>query len=859
MKIYKLFFYFALWGGLSIALFVSVLYLRLPNINELRNIKYQEPLRIFTVDGALISQIGNVKRTPVAYEETPTDLINALISAEDSRFFQHIGLDPRGLARAVFQLITRSSTQTGGSTITMQVARNYYLTRDRTIMRKLNEILLAIKMERALSKQDIMSLYVNTIFLGYKSFGMAAAAKTYYNLELSELSLAQYAMLAALPKAPSKLNPVSNPKRAQERRDWILMRMAKLGYISRGQYLSAVEEEISGKPYDYATEVEGLYVSETARLAILNDPDKYGVNSDEMLTAGYKVYTSVDKKLQQYANVAVRSGLLAYDKRHGWRGAERQFEGLVQTEDFFAENPVYVESLKELATISSYDNSLEPSIVKQVGEQSIIVVLSSGDEINISWDGLSWAAPYISEEEIGDQPELASDIVSVGDMVRLSDNEEGEGFRISQIPRAEGALLAVNPNNGMIAAMVGGYHFQLTKYNRAVQARRQIGSAIKPFLYAAALSLGYNGADIFNDAPLVSGASGNFVWRPTNAGSRFLGYIPLREGLYRSRNLISVRLLRELGVNRVRSFMTKFGLPEKHLPNDLSLSLGSAELTLLEVTRAYGVLANGGYLVEPNFIDRIESADGKILYESAAIQTPKQEELSEECVICQNKELQEILSEEELAVLGCGRCSRKVADKFSEGGYDEDKITRVISPQEYYQINSILRDVVQRGTAIRAKDLGRLDLAGKTGTTQDFIDAWFVGYNPDLVAVSWVGFDSPSSLGPIEYGSIAALPIWKSFMKKALRSVPEKHFAVPEGLVATEISISSEGTTREFTEYINIEHINEYIERIKKSAVFVDYYYNFLDTENLDINPDISTESNITRNNEKRQEVQKLF
>ncbi|MCH9665028.1 MAG: transglycosylase domain-containing protein, partial [Gammaproteobacteria bacterium] len=527
----KALFYSFLWGGLSVALFVSVLYLRLPDINELRNIRYQQPLRILTADGALISQIGQIKRTPVPYEETPAHLINALLSAEDSRFFQHIGLDFRGLARAIFQLVTDSPTQTGGSTITMQVARNYYLTRDRTLMRKLNEILLAIKMERIINKEEILSLYVNTIFLGFKSYGMAAAANTYYDAELSELSLAQFAMLAALPKAPSGMNPISNPTRARERRDWILGRMAELGYISRADYLNAVDQDLTAKPYDYSTEVEGLFLSEAARLEILENPKKYNMTADDLYTGGYLVYTSADKDMQQYANEAVRNGLLAYDKRHGWRGAQKRFDHLGTLANFSEENPLYVEALAELATISSYDGSLEPAIVKQVNEQSIEVVLSSGETTLIEWKGLQWAAPYISDEEVGPRPKTAGELVAVGDLVRIAaDVYEPENgpreriMRLAQTPRAEGAILAVNPNNGLILAMVGGYHFQLSKYNRALQARRQIGSAIKPFLYAAALERGYNGADIFNDAPFVSKSSGNLVWRPSNSGDTFFGY-----------------------------------------------------------------------------------------------------------------------------------------------------------------------------------------------------------------------------------------------------------------------------------------------------------------------------------------------
>lgn len=828
--ILRVFFYTFLWGCLSVALFVSFLYLRLPDINELRDIKYQQPLRVLTADGALISQIGQIKRTPVAYEDIPPNLINALLSAEDARFFQHIGLDFQGLARAVLQLITDSPNQTGGSTITMQVARNYYLTRERTIMRKLNEILLAIKIERFINKEEILSLYINTIFLGFKSFGFASAAQTYYNKDLSDLTLEQYAMLAALPKAPSALNPVRNPVRARERRNWILMRMASLGYISRAQYLAAVEAELTGKPYDYATEVEGLFLAETARLQVLEDPEEYNVSKDELYTAGYRIYTSADKNMQEYANKAVRNGLLAYDKRHGWRGAEREFADITRTELYTEDNPAYVEALRELATISSYDNSLEPAIVKQVAEQSIVVVLSDGRERLIGWAGLSWAAPYINDDARGAPPQLAEEIVKVGDMIRIS-LDEGI-FRISQIPRPEGALLAVDPNSGLIKAMVGGYHFQLTKYNRAVQARRQIGSAIKPFLYAAALERGYNGADIFNDAPFVSRSSSNLVWRPSNAGDTFLGYIPMREGLYRSRNLVSVRLMQTLGVLSTRNFMEKFAFPSKHLPNDLSLALGSAELNLPEVVRAYSVFANGGYLVKPQLILKIEDAAGETIYEADIAEIEKVEYLSRICEVCSNKNLRTKFTEEEIELLQCQQCL--TTDLGDEEVLEKLSYRRIISPEVHYQIHSILKDVVARGTAVGAKDLGRNDIAGKTGTTQNFVDAWFVGYNPSLVAVSWVGFDKPSKLGPIEYGGIAALPIWKEFMRQALDGTSEKNFARPATLIEVNVTITNDRDRREFTEYVNVNHIEEYIERINKNSVYVDYDYNFLGTDYLE-------------------------
>ena len=792
--------------GLTLGLFVVVLFLRLPDVDELRDVRYQQPLRILTSEGELISQIGSIKRTPINFEDVPEPLISALLAAEDSRFFRHLGLDMRGLARAVLQLVTRSDTQTGASTITMQVARNYYLTRERTILRKLNEILMALKMERVLTKEEIFSLYINKIFLGFNSYGMAAAARTYYNRDLAELSIAQYAMLAALPKAPSALNPVSNPKRAKERRDWILSRMASLGYIARGQYLSAVEEPLTASPYDYTTAVEANYLAETARLTLLQDPPLYGIeDKEEIYTAGYSVYTTVRKDLQQYANAAVRAGLLAYDRRHGWRGREHQFEQLTVRRAFTPDNPAYVEALKELAKISSYDGSLEPAIVREVKERSIVVVLADQTEIVLDWDGLKWAAPYLSESARGAQPKTADEIVAIGDLVRIT--PRGKRFALAQSPSAEGALIAVDPRNGRITAMVGGYHYQRTKFNRAIQARRQLGSAIKPFIYAHAFDTGYTGADIYRDAPLVGSSQNNLVWRPSNAGDQFLGYIPLRQGLYRSRNLVSVRLLGDLGIRPTRSFLTNFGLPKKHLANDLSLALGSAEVTPYEVVRAYSVFANGGYLITPYVIERVVSHDGTILYQAEPEQarpsyTNKVASDTKSCRICAKKELVEVLSKSELEVLGCGKC---------QAGRQARTAARVLNTTTHYQIHSVLKDVIKHGTARSALVLGRNDLAGKTGTTQEYVDAWFAGYHPHLVAVSWVGFDKPSSLGPNEYGGVASLPIWINFMRHALKDVPQRDFAKPKDLVQFSVDdLASSKTGVNFEEYVPHAYLNRF-------------------------------------------------
>ncbi len=816
-----------MWLSLTIILFCIILFVRLPNVDELRDVRYLQPLRMLTAEGELITQIGSIKRTPINFEDVPQSLINALLSAEDSRFFRHFGLDLRGLARAVIQLVTQSKNQTGASTITMQVARNYYLTRERTIIRKLNEILLAIKMERTLNKEEIFSLYINKIFLGFKSYGMAAAAQTYYNKDLSKLSLSQHAMLAALPKAPSGLNPISNPKRAKERRDWVLSRMAHLGYISRGQYLSAVAEPLSAAPYDYTTAVEANYPAERARIALLDAPKKYGIVQEEIYTAGYSVYTTIRKDLQKQANLAVRAGILAYDRRHGWRGSEQQFEELTESDQFNPDNPAYVKILKNLAEVSSYDGSLEPAIVREVREQSVSVILSDGSAVNLDWKGLKWAAPYISVQKRGPSPKTAADILSVGDMVRITPMRGTKNtFQLAQLPAAEGAFIATNPRNGKTVAMVGGYHFQRSEFNRAIQARRQIGSAIKPFIYAYAFEKGYTGADIYRDAPLVGKAADNFVWRPSNVGDSFLGYIPLRQGLYRSRNLVSIRLIGDLGVDNTRNFMEKFGFPKQHLPRDASLALGSSGLTPYEVVRAYGVFANGGYLIDPYVIERVESREGEILYQhpSQAV-TPtyvgQNTPGSKKCRICNSEGINDLLSTKERKALGCDACKPHINTQF---------VQRVLEPATHYQIHSVLKDVVKRGTAIAAGVLKREDLAGKTGTTQEYADAWFAGYHPSLAAVSWVGFDRPATLGPREFGGVASLPIWIDFMRPALRGVSTYDFAKPENLLEFSVSIPPRNANSpgiKFTEYVPADHLNKSIERAQKNTEFVNYHYLF--------------------------------
>jgi len=705
---------------------------QLPDVETLRDVRLQTPLRVYSADNKLIAEFGEKRRTPISYDQVPTDFVHALQAAEDARFFEHFGIDLKGLSRAAFQLASTGEIHSGGSTITMQVAKNYFLTHERTFTRKFKEILLSLQIERELTKEEILELYVNKIYLGQRAYGIQAAATVYYGKPIQELTLAQLAMIAGLPKAPSANNPISNPERALGRRNWILNRMLELGYIDQARYDEASAEPLSAHYHGSDIELEAPYIAEMVRSELYQ---QYG---DDLYTEGLRVYTTVDSRLQESATRALRQGLHSYSERHGYHGPEQQV----------ALDQLDAQARLKLLRDTPIFGDLQPALVLQTEERSAELLLRDGRQISLDWDGMAWASPYKSVNYAGPKPKNAGDIMAPGDLVRVAEQEDG--WQLRQVPRVQGAIIALNPADGAIRALSGGFSFAHNKFNRATQAYRQPGSNIKPFLYTAALEYGFTPASIINDAPVVFhdvSLEGN--WRPENDNGKFGGPTRLREALYRSRNLVSIRLMRALGIEKARNYMLRFGFNPDRFPANLSLALGSADATPLQIVTGYAVLANGGYKVEPYLIDHIESALGEPIYQSQPLQA---------CPDCTYIAAPETTNSQTPAI---------------QISTTEGAAPRIITPESAFLIQDIMRDVIKRGTGRRALSLNRSDLAGKTGTTNDQKDAWFSGFNPHLVATTWVGFDQPAPLGRREYGSSAALPIWIDFMADALKGIPE--------------------------------------------------------------------------------------
>ena len=709
----------------------------LPSIESLRDVQMQEPMRVYTRDRELIAEFGEQRRFPVEYEQVPADLINAFLAAEDDRFFKHPGVDYQGLMRAALELAKTGQKRQGGSTITMQVARNFFLTREKTYLRKLKEIVLALQIDHTLDKEEILELYLNKIYLGHRAYGVAAAAEVYYGKSIDDLSVAQAAMIAGLPKAPSRVNPVNNPEDALARRNYILGRMLYLGHIDKEIYREAVKEADEARVHTVSVDVSASYLAEMVRAELV---ERYG---EDAYTSGYQVITTLDGRLQNAANAAVVKGLLEYEHRHGFRGAERQVDTVDSDDDALQS---FLEEIPDIAGLSG-------GLVMSVGEKSVQVLVRNQGPVEIDWDGLSWAREFMSVNRKGSVPKQASDVVSVGDVIRVQQTEDGN-WMLAQVPEVEGALISVRPDDGAIVALVGGLEFARSKFNRITQAKRQPGSSFKPFIYSAALGKGFTVASLINDAPVVfDDPSLEAAWRPENYSGRFYGPTRMREALVNSRNLVSIRLLRSMGPDYGVEFAQRFGFTREQLPRNLSLALGSASVTPLQMATAYATLANGGYRVYPYFIQSMENALGEEIYRA----TP--------AVVCEH-------------------CPESVA---GEGDGESIPARLVVSPQNMWLINSMMRDVIQRGTGRRARSLGRKDLAGKTGTTNDQRDAWFAGFNRGLVAVSWVGFDKHDPLGSGETGGRAALPIWMEYMNVALENVPEQTLEKPVGLVSVRI------------------------------------------------------------------------
>lgn len=710
----------------------------LPEMSSLKKAPLLKPLQVYTADNELVAEYGGKLSVPVEYKQIPPAFIHAFLAAEDSSFFEHSGISFKGLGRAVTESVTGSDVQTGGSTITMQVAKNYYLSPERTLKRKLTEIFLARKIEQNLSKEEILTLYVNKIFLGKNAYGIAAAAKIYYNKSLDELSLAQMAMLAGLPKAPSKYNPVANPERALERRNWILGRMLQLGYISQSQYQAAVAEPINLDMPDRGISNRFPYVGEMVCSELV---ERFG---DLAIDSGYKVYTTIDSKRQAYAEQAVQNGLEDYDRRHGWRGAEAHDEPLNK--------------------FRAFANTYPAQVVK-VNSNSFEALMQDGSTVTVPWSGMSWARPYRNANSVGGAPSRASQIVKVKDIIRLRPNESKTSWALVQLPKVQGQLIAINPNNGAIEAVVGGYSFYQSKFNRALQGWRQPGSTIKPFIYALALERGMTPYTMVNDSPITIGK-----WTPRNSDGRYLGMIPLRRALYLSRNTVSVRLLQNVGIERARQLLMDFGLRDDQIPRNYTIALGTPQVLPVQMATGYATFANGGYRIQPHFISRIEDAYGKVIFEA---------DPEYACIPCINakddteEDTPQTPDDEVIEVTNQSLDqSKNNISEQKEPESDYRQAQRILKSSSAYDMANILRDVIQHGTGRAALKIGRGDIGGKTGTTNDAKDAWFAGFNGKLVTVAWVGFDQPTTLGRREYGGVAALPIWINFMGNALKGTP---------------------------------------------------------------------------------------
>jgi penicillin-binding protein 1A len=714
---------------------------QLPSADTLRDVRYQVPLRIYSRDGKLLAEYGEMRRSPVKLSEVPDLMVKAVLAAEDDRFYEHPGVDYQGLLRAAWHLVTTGRKTQGGSTITMQVARNFFLGREKTYLRKFTEILLSLKIEHEFSKQEILELYLNKIYLGQRAYGIAAAAQVYYGVELPKLSLAQMAMIAGLPKAPSRYNPIADPPRALERRNYVLGRMRALGFINEEAYRAALQTQDDATLHSLTIEAEAPYLGELVRAEVVQ---RYG---EDAYTAGYKVFTTVDTRLQTAANTALRDALLDYDRRHGYRGPEARVNLSPQ-----ADAETWSAALANRDPVGT----LQAGLVVKIGTTDIQVYLKDQGMITIPWEGLEWARPYINDNQVGSPPQNPADIVKLGDIIRVQSQADGQ-WRLAQIPGVEGALVSLRPDDGSVIAIVGGFDFFKSKFNRATQASRQPGSSFKPFIYSAALEQGMTPATLINDAPVVFDDPGlEDTWRPENYSGRFFGPTRLREALVHSRNLVSIRVLRAIGIDTTIDYVSRFGFDKSAMPHNLSLALGSGVVTPLDLASGYAVFANSGYRIQPYFIDHIEDINGKVLETSAPVHV-------------------------------CKDCENLPADQAKA----EHIAPRVITAQNAYLMTSMMRDVIRRGTGRKARVLRRNDIAGKTGTTNDQRDAWFAGFNPEVVTVAWVGFDDTHPLGNSETGGRAALPMWIDFMRAALQDLPDHSFEQPPGLVTVRIDPST--------------------------------------------------------------------
>jgi penicillin-binding protein 1A len=725
----------------------------IPSAGELREVRSQLPLQVLSRDGKLIAQFGEQRRIPVTREEIPQVVVDAFLAAEDDRFFEHPGVDWQGLVRAVISNLSAGGVREGGGTITMQLARNTVLTSERTLRRKLKEIILARRLEREFTKNEILTLYLNRIFLGQRSYGVGAAAEVYFTKRIGDVTLAEAALIAGLPRSPSRDNPVASLARASDRRAYVLRRMLETGKIDPSAHDAAAQVPILARLYGPAIELDAPYVAEMARADMVR---RYG---QAALIDGYRVYTTIDSRLQGAADEATRRTLLEYDRRHGYRGPLEALDAAAMGD--------------EIAIAAAFARHrrrgpLVPALVVEVGETTARVRFRDQSIVGLAWDGLKWARPALPDDRLGPNPKVASDVLAPGQLVYVVAEEDG-GYQLGQLPAVAGALVALDPNDGSIIALAGGFDFFDSKYNRAMQAQRQPGSAFKPFLYSAALERGFTPATLVNDAPIViEGGDTQEEWRPQNITRRFYGPTPMREGLVRSRNLVSIRLLRGIGIGYATKHIAAFGFSPAALPANLTLALGTGQVTPVEMARGFAVFANGGFRVEPNFVSRVQTIDGRDLPIEAPLRA---------CPAC-------AFSDDE--------ADQKSIEQSSDGIVPPaERAPRAISAANAFVMTDIMTDVIQRGTAQAARALNRRDLAGKTGTTSERRDAWFAGFNADIVATAWIGFDQERTLGDSEEGGRTALPMWIYFMQEALEDRPEHRQPEPPGVVRMWVSRTS--------------------------------------------------------------------
>jgi penicillin-binding protein 1A len=710
----------ALLVGVILVTFAAVIvYPTLPSLDALTDYQPKIPLRVYSAEGALLGEFGEERRAFIAIGDVPKTMVNAILAAEDERFYQHRGVDYVGVGRAALSNFVSGGVRQGASTITMQVARNFFLTKERTLTRKFNEMLLAFKIEASLTKDEILQLYVNQIYLGQRAYGFAAAAQTYFGKPLDQLTLAEYAVLAGLPKAPSSFNPIANPKRAHLRQQYVLRRMRELGMITDAEYAEAERHPIVVKHGINEYPVRAEHVAEMVRQAV------YERYKDETYSRGLRVFTTISARDQQAAYVAVRRGVQDYDRRHGYRGPEGHADISAKHSE---------EDLEEALQDYPDNDDLYAAVVTEASPKLVKAYRRGGEMLDIGEEGLRFASRMLGEKVSANQR------IRRGAIIRVQKDEKGR-WHITQLPTVQSALISMDPHDGAVRALVGGFDFSRNQYNHVTQALRQPGSSFKPFIYSAALEKGFTPSTIINDAPLTFSAAqtGSEPWEPKNFDGKFEGPMRMRMALVKSKNLVSIRILQAIGPQYAQDYIKRFGFDPKMHPPYLTMALGAGNVTPIQMAQAYSVFANGGFRVAPYFIERIEDARGNVLAQAQP-------------------------------------------QKAGDGA------ERVIDPRNAFIMHSMMRDVVRMGTAARAMKLGRGDLAGKTGTTNDFIDAWFCGFNPDLVAITWIGFDQPQTLGRNETGGVAALPIWMSYVATALKGVPEQPFTPPPGILTVKVN-----------------------------------------------------------------------